>query len=136
MPVMLLFLVNLSYTYTYVIRGILGFLQGSLCFTSSICYIWANCLKFAYFITTINLRFSAILKAILIEELKTDANYKLRQKINLRRLKWSLPVTVAERSNAWTVFARSDAVIVGSNPTRGMDVYMLVRFSVFVLSCV
>jgi hypothetical protein len=29
-----------------------------------------------------------------------------------------------------SVFARSDAVIVGSNPTRGMDVYM------FVLSCV
>jgi hypothetical protein len=26
-------------------------------------------------------------------------------------------------------------VIVGSNPTRGMDVYMFVRFSVFVLSC-
>jgi hypothetical protein len=39
-------------------------------------------------------------------------------------------------SRAWTVFARSDAVIVGSNPTRGMDVYMFVRFSVFVLSCV
>jgi hypothetical protein len=27
-------------------------------------------------------------------------------------------------------------VIVGSNPTRGMDVYMFVRFSVFVLYCV
>jgi hypothetical protein len=27
-------------------------------------------------------------------------------------------------------------VIVGSNPTRGMDVYMFVRFSVFVLSFV
>jgi hypothetical protein len=27
-------------------------------------------------------------------------------------------------------------VIVGSNPTRGMAVYMFVRFSVFVLSCV
>jgi hypothetical protein len=29
-----------------------------------------------------------------------------------------------------------DAVIAGSNPTRGMDVFMLVRFSVFVLSFV
>jgi hypothetical protein len=27
-------------------------------------------------------------------------------------------------------------VIVGSNPTRGMDVYKFVCFSVFVLSCV
>jgi hypothetical protein len=26
------------------------------------------------------------------------------------------PATVAERSKAWTVFARSDAEIVGSNP--------------------
>jgi hypothetical protein len=32
------------------------------------------------------------------------------------------PVTVAERSNACTVFARSEAGIVGSNPTQGMDV--------------
>jgi hypothetical protein len=31
-------------------------------------------------------------------------------------------VTVAERSKAWTVFARPDAVIVGSNPTSGMDI--------------
>jgi hypothetical protein len=33
-----------------------------------------------------------------------------------------LPVTVAERSKARTVFARSEAAIVGSNPTQGMDV--------------
>jgi hypothetical protein len=32
------------------------------------------------------------------------------------------PVTVAERSKACTVFARSEAVIVCSNPTQGMDV--------------
>jgi hypothetical protein len=32
------------------------------------------------------------------------------------------PVTVAVRSNACTVFAHSEAVIVGSNPTQGMDV--------------
>jgi hypothetical protein len=33
-----------------------------------------------------------------------------------------MPVTVAERSGACTVFARSEAGIVGSNPTQGMDV--------------
>jgi hypothetical protein len=46
-----------------------------------------------------------------------------------------LPVTVAERSTAFTVFARSEAGIVGSNPTQGMDVWCLcvyVHFSVFV----
>jgi hypothetical protein len=32
------------------------------------------------------------------------------------------PVTVVERSKACTVFARSEAVIMGSNPTQGMDV--------------
>jgi hypothetical protein len=32
------------------------------------------------------------------------------------------PVTVAERSRICTVFARSEAGIVGSNPTQGMDV--------------
>jgi hypothetical protein len=41
-----------------------------------------------------------------------------------------LPITVAARSKAWTVFARSNAGIVGSNPTRGMDVCV---YSVFVL---
>jgi hypothetical protein len=45
------------------------------------------------------------------------------------------PITVAERSEAWTVFARSNAGIVGSNPTQGMDVYVSVYY-VFVLSCV
>jgi hypothetical protein len=33
-----------------------------------------------------------------------------------------LLITVAARSKAWTVFARSNTGIVGSNPTRGMDV--------------
>jgi hypothetical protein len=32
-----------------------------------------------------------------------------------------MPVTVAGRSKACTVFARSEAVIVGSKPTQGMD---------------
>jgi hypothetical protein len=45
------------------------------------------------------------------------------------------PVTVAERSKACTDFGRSEAGIVGSNPTQGIDVWCLcvcVRFSVFV----
>jgi hypothetical protein len=33
-----------------------------------------------------------------------------------------VPVTVAERPKAWDVFARSEAGIVGSNSTQGMDV--------------
>jgi hypothetical protein len=35
---------------------------------------------------------------------------------------WNTLNTVAVRSKAWTVFARSNAGIVDSNPTRGMDV--------------
>jgi hypothetical protein len=31
------------------------------------------------------------------------------------------PITVTTRSKAWTVFAGSNAGIVGSNPTRGID---------------
>jgi hypothetical protein len=45
------------------------------------------------------------------------------------------PITVAARSEAWTVFTRSNTGIVGSNPTQGMDVCMCV-YSVSVLSCV
>jgi hypothetical protein len=44
-------------------------------------------------------------------------------------------ITVAARSKEWTVFVRSKAGIVGSNPTQGMDVCVCV-YSVFVLSCV
>jgi hypothetical protein len=33
-----------------------------------------------------------------------------------------LPITVSAESTAWTVFARSNAGIVGSNSTQGMDV--------------
>jgi hypothetical protein len=36
-----------------------------------------------------------------------------------------LPVKVAELSKACTVFARSEAGIVGSNPTQGMEVWCL-----------
>jgi hypothetical protein len=44
-------------------------------------------------------------------------------------------ITVASRSKAWTVFARSNAGIVSSNPTRGMDVCVC-AYSVFLFSCV
>jgi hypothetical protein len=46
-----------------------------------------------------------------------------------------LPITVAARSQAWTIFARSNAVIVGSNPIRGLDVYVCL-FCVCVVPCV
>jgi hypothetical protein len=42
-----------------------------------------------------------------------------------------MPVRVAERSKACTVFARLEAGIVGSNPTQGMDVWCVY---VFILS--
>jgi hypothetical protein len=38
-------------------------------------------------------------------------------------------ITAAARSVAWTIFARSNTGIVGSNPTQGMDVCLLL-FSV------
>jgi hypothetical protein len=47
-----------------------------------------------------------------------------------------MPVMVAEWSKAWTVLARLDAGIIGSNPARGMDVYVYVRlFYVCVVLC-
>jgi hypothetical protein len=45
------------------------------------------------------------------------------------------PVAVVAWSKAWTVFACSNAVIVGSNATEGMDVYVCI-YSVSVISCV
>jgi hypothetical protein len=41
---------------------------------------------------------------------------------NFNQTKLTPPVTVAEGSKACTVSAHSAAGIVGSNPTRGMDV--------------
>jgi hypothetical protein len=46
-----------------------------------------------------------------------------------------MPITVAAWSKAWTVFARSNAGAVGSNPTWGMDVYARL-FCVFAVLCV
>jgi hypothetical protein len=44
-----------------------------------------------------------------------------------------MPITVAERSKAWTVFTRSNSGIVGSNLSQVMDVCILYVYSVFVL---
>jgi hypothetical protein len=41
------------------------------------------------------------------------------------------PVTVAERSKASTVFARSEAGIVGSYPTQGKDVWCVHVFILY-----
>jgi hypothetical protein len=38
------------------------------------------------------------------------------------------PITVAARSKARTVFARSEAGIVGTNPTQGMDIWYVCVF--------
>jgi hypothetical protein len=46
-----------------------------------------------------------------------------------------IPITVAVRSKALTVFARWNVWIVVSNPTQSMDVCVCV-YSVFVLCCV
>jgi hypothetical protein len=45
------------------------------------------------------------------------------------------PNTVAARPKAWTVFAHSNTGVVGSNPTRGMDVCVRL-FCVCVVLCV
>jgi hypothetical protein len=46
------------------------------------------------------------------------------------------PITVTARSKAWTVFARSNAMIVGSNPTQGMEVCVVYIYSVCLVMCV
>jgi hypothetical protein len=46
------------------------------------------------------------------------------------------PITVAAPPKAWTAFARSNAGIVGSNPTQNMDVCVVYVYSVFVFFCV
>jgi hypothetical protein len=46
-----------------------------------------------------------------------------------------LPVTVDDRSKACTVFARSEAGMVGSNPTQDMDIWYVYAFCVCVVLC-
>jgi hypothetical protein len=51
----------------------------------------------------------------------------------LNNVREKQPITVAVRNKTWTLFARSNAGIVGSNPTQGMDVCL--RLCAFVLFC-
>jgi hypothetical protein len=54
-----------------------------------------------------------------------------------KQLSLIVPVTVAELSKACIVFARSEAGIVGSNPTQGMDVWCVcVCVCVCVCACI
>jgi hypothetical protein len=45
----------------------------------------------------------------------------------------SMPITVAVQSKAWTVFVCSNAGVVGSNPSLGMYVCVLLFCACFVL---
>jgi hypothetical protein len=45
------------------------------------------------------------------------------------------PITVTAPSKSWTVFARSNTGVVGSNPTQGMDVCVRL-FCVYVVLCI
>jgi hypothetical protein len=47
----------------------------------------------------------------------------------------NIGLSAAALSKAWTVFVRSNAAIMGSNPTRGMDVCVHL-FYVCVVLCV
>jgi hypothetical protein len=47
-----------------------------------------------------------------------------------------MQISVTLRSKAWTVMARSNTGIAGSNPTRGINVCIVCVSSVFVLFCV
>jgi hypothetical protein len=44
-----------------------------------------------------------------------------------------MPITAAARSKAWTLFARLNTGFVGSNPTQGMDVCVLLFYVCVVL---
>jgi hypothetical protein len=48
----------------------------------------------------------------------------------------ALQITVAVWSKAWTVFLCSNAGIVDSDPTQGMDVPIVCIYAMFVLFCV
>jgi hypothetical protein len=63
---------------------------------------------------------------------KNGENYAARR---FMRVVCRLAITVAARSKAWTVFARSDTGVMGSNPTRGMDICVRL-FCACVVLCV
>jgi hypothetical protein len=59
----------------------------------------------------------------------------IKAMIILTRYQLFSPITVATRSKAWAVFARSNAEIEGSNPTQGMDVSIVCIYCVCVVLC-
>jgi hypothetical protein len=54
-----------------------------------------------------------------MEKVQKNVVNSVQRKFSPYKLK--MPVTVAERSKACTVFTNSEAGIVDSNPTKGMD---------------
>jgi hypothetical protein len=47
-----------------------------------------------------------------------------RMILTFNAAEYQAPITVVTRPKAWTVFARSNTGIVGSNPTSGTDVWV------------
>jgi hypothetical protein len=72
--------------------------------------------------------------ATLFRGWRRQPRYLLRLGLAFATAELRLPITVAARSKAWTVFARSNPGIIGSNPTGGMDVCVCV-YSVCVVLC-
>jgi hypothetical protein len=53
--------------------------------------------------------------------------YKYKtQRLYLKYIIKNQPITAVARSKEWTIFARLNDGIVGSNPTQGMDVCVFV----------
>jgi hypothetical protein len=65
---------------------------------------------------------------------ETSCGKNNNNKFNIYYLLLLLPVTVAARSEAWNIFARSSTGIMGSHPARGMDVCLRL-FCVCVVPC-
>jgi hypothetical protein len=68
-----------------------------------------------------------MLRKILVDKSSFSVSYNTER--------WTKPIIAATRAAAWTVFARSNTGIVGSNPTGGMDVRVC-WFCVNVVLCV
>jgi hypothetical protein len=87
----------------------------------------------------LDIHFNNILQASSYYYSKQPLSKKLIHQILYGYIVTCIPVAagqVAERSKAWTVFVRLDAVIVGSNSASGMDVWCVRLFCVCVVLCV
>jgi hypothetical protein len=74
-----------------------------------------------------------IFQSFIINTFSTDLGLMLIHANATVSNPYEWPITAASRFKAWTVFARSNTAVVGSNPTRGMDICV---YSFFVLPCV